>query len=123
MPKSSQRLQNYKKGLWAENIAALYLRLHGYRILNMRYKTSVGEIDILARRGKTLIAVEVKARDTYERAVQAVTPSTRNRIQNALMYYVSHNTKYANSDFRFDVITIKMPFFIRHIDNAWQARA
>lgn len=119
----SKKIQSYKVGLWAEFIAALYLRAKGYKIIEQRYKTKVGEIDILAQRKNALVAVEVKARKSHDAAVLSVTPKAKGRIERALLLFVSHNARYTDFDFRFDVITIKMPFFIRHIDNAWQPRA
>ncbi len=52
----------------AETRCALGLRLRGYRVLARRYKVPVGEVDIVARRGRTLVFVEVKARATVGRA-------------------------------------------------------
>ncbi|MEM6780384.1 MAG: YraN family protein [Pseudomonadota bacterium] len=113
----------YQKGLWAEALAEIFLRLKAYRILEKRYKTPVGEIDILATRKNTLIAIEVKARKSREDALYAINTKTQNRIVRALEYYVSHNPKWADKNFRFDIITIKLPFFIAHVDNAWRPRS
>lgn len=122
MAKNNRR-RNYKKGLWAELLASLYLRIKGYQIVEMRYKTPVGEIDILARKRNMLVAVEVKVRESFADALFAVTDKSQNRIARALEFYLTHHSRAGVTDFRFDVITIKMPFFIRHIDNAWQSRA
>jgi putative endonuclease len=54
----------YQTGLAAEKLCRLALRLKFYRILAERYKTPVGEIDIIAARDNSIIAVEVKARAT-----------------------------------------------------------
>ena len=113
----------YQKGLWAEALAKIFLIVKGYRILKCRYKTPVGEIDILASKKNALIAVEVKARQSFEDAITAVQANTKNRIARALEYFITHNPKWADKDLRFDVITIKLPFFIRHIDNAWRPRS
>jgi putative endonuclease len=51
-------------GRRAERLAAWWLRLHGWRILGMRVRTPVGEVDLVARRGRTLAFIEVKARAT-----------------------------------------------------------
>lgn len=53
-----------KRGRGAETLAALWLRLHGWRILARRARVPGGEVDIVARRGRTLAFVEVKARST-----------------------------------------------------------
>ena len=52
----------HRLGLRAEMLAAMLLRLKGYRILAQRLKTPAGEIDMVARRGRSLAIVEVKAR-------------------------------------------------------------
>ena len=63
MPKQeNNRVLNEQRGRRAENIAAMFLRLKGYTILDRRCRTPFGEIDIIARRGKTIVFVEVKAR-------------------------------------------------------------
>ena len=57
-----------KRGRGAERIAAWWLRLHGWRILAQRARVRGGEVDIVARRRRTLAFVEVKARATDEAA-------------------------------------------------------
>ena len=64
----------YLKGIWAEKIAGLYLQFNGYTILERRFKTPFGEIDLISRKGSYIIAVEVKTRATYEKAAFSVTP-------------------------------------------------
>jgi len=67
-------LKTYQRqGHLAEFIAAWLLRMKGYRILKKRYKTPVGEIDLIAARGWTLIAVEVKQRSSFLNAGEAIT--------------------------------------------------
>ncbi|MEZ5759409.1 MAG: YraN family protein [Emcibacteraceae bacterium] len=58
----------YKWGQLAELFASLMLRFKGYSIVARRYKTRVGEIDIIARKGPLTIFCEVKARDDYSKA-------------------------------------------------------
>lgn len=67
-----KRRQAERGGRRAESIAALWLRLKGWRILARRVRTPVGEIDLVARRGRTIIFVEVKARPTAEQAAMAL---------------------------------------------------
>ena len=66
-PKSKARLAAYQEGQRGEALAAWYLRLKLYRIIASRYKTAVGEIDLVAERFGTLVFVEVKARRTAAR--------------------------------------------------------
>jgi len=65
---SEKRVRAYRHGLLAETIAALLLRLKGHRILARRFKTPVGEIDLVALKGKRLAFVEVKRRKTFDEA-------------------------------------------------------
>ena len=60
----TRRQHAQRKGHWAEWQAAAILFFKGYRIVAMRYKTSLGEIDLIARKGDLAVMVEVKARAT-----------------------------------------------------------
>lgn len=107
----------------AEFCAAWGLRLRGYRIVAARYRTPVGEIDLIARKGKVLAFIEVKARADLSSALQAVTPRMQSRIVRAANYYVSQHKNLTDLEMRFDLIAIAPPFGWRHLDNAWQPSA
>ena len=62
------RVRAYRSGVFAETLAALLLRLKGHRVVARRYKTPVGEIDLVALKGKRLAFIEVKRRKTAEDA-------------------------------------------------------
>ncbi len=64
--------ESFRRGLWAETLCLWALRLKGYRILARRYRSPAGEIDLIARRGSVLAAVEVKARADHVRASESV---------------------------------------------------
>lgn len=121
----NKRIKAYRRGIIAEYWAALYLILKGYRILKLRYKSKVGEIDILALKKNTVIAVEVKARAKSEDGLYAVTPKAQKRIMRALQYFVMTHPKYGQKDLRCDAVVIQMwgivPVRTLHLDNAWQA--
>lgn len=110
---------SYDKGIFAERLASIYLVLKGYRILQSRYKTGYGEIDLIARKGKTIIFVEVKQRQNEREGAEAITGKSQSRISNAAKQFISRNSRYADYDFRFDALLFIPPFFIRHLDNAW----
>ena len=93
-------------GLAAETRAAWALRLTGHRILARRFRCSAGEIDLVARRFRTLVFVEVKARDTLEAAIAAVTPRTRARILAAADAFVARHPAHADCDRRFDIVAV-----------------
>lgn len=84
-----------------------------------RYKTPVGEIDLIVHKKGMLVFVEVKARKTLEEAAQSITKRMQGRITRAGQYYISQNPHWGDKEIRFDVITVSPPFFIRHLDNAW----
>ena len=72
-----------RRGRRAETLAAWYLRLKGYRILARRYRTPVGEIDLIARRGRLVAFVEVKQRPSDAEGAEAITATSRRRIARA----------------------------------------
>lgn len=118
----SRKQQTYDRGLWAENIAKIYLTLKGYRILQSRFKSPVGEIDIIARKKNALVFIEVKARQTKTQALESVTHKMRQRIERAAMLYCSKHD-LTDTQMRFDLIAVIPPLRIHHLDNAWQAQA
>ena len=74
-----ERVAAFRLGLSAESRAAMFLIAKGYRIVARRWKTPFGEIDIVARRRRALVFVEVKARDRADDAAEAVTERTKRR--------------------------------------------
>jgi putative endonuclease len=113
--RASERL-----GRRAETLAAWWLRLKGYRILANRYKGLGGEIDLIARRGGTIVFVEVKARSTLEEALNAVTPAQRERIAASAAGFLAAHPAHGNCDARFDVIAIRPGKFPVHAVDAWR---
>lgn len=114
-------MTGYRDGLIAEAVAAWMLRFKGYRILAMRYKTPVGEIDVMARRGGTLVFVEVKARSSMDEALHAVRAQQAKRIIRAAEYYLASGKAVDFREMRFDVIAIRLPFQVQHIKAAFTA--
>ncbi|WP_020398552.1 YraN family protein [Kordiimonas gwangyangensis] len=109
-----------KRGRRAELIACTLLRLKGYRILAERVRAPVGEIDIIATRGNTLVFVEVKQRRTRAAALESITAKQRSRIERAALLWVAKHKKQHLS-LRFDVIAIAWPRLPSHIKDAWRA--
>jgi putative endonuclease len=111
----------HQTGLVAETLCRWVLRLKGYRILAARYKSPLGEIDIIALRGKTVAMVEVKARPTFDQALEAISPRQRQRLQRATMEWLARHPQLAQHDVRFDAMLAAPWRWPRHITNAWQA--
>lgn len=116
-----ERRRAHALGLSAETWAAWYLRLTGWRILKHRYKTKAGEIDLIAKRRKTVAFVEVKARRTREAALEAVTPASRKRISRAARIFVAQHPKAGFYTLRFDVVVIRPWALPERIVNAFEA--
>jgi putative endonuclease len=114
-----KRVRAYRSGLVAETLAALMLRLKGYAIVAQRYKTPVGEIDLVALKGRRLAFVEVKRRKTAEDAAWTVPARQRRRIVRAAQYWLAGHSDLAGHDIAFDVV-LTAPFaWPRHIANAF----
>jgi putative endonuclease len=102
-----------QRGARAEQRAALYLRLKGYRILARGYRTPVGEIDLLA-------AVEVKSRGDRDTAAFSISPRQQARVARATEHYLAANPRYAAYRIRFDAI-LDTPWRLpKHIRDAWR---
>jgi putative endonuclease len=108
-------------GISAESRAAAWLIAHGYRILARRYRSPMGEIDIIAARRYTLIFVEVKARATLDEAAEAVTDRQQRRIAAAAEIWLANNPVPAIRDMRFDAILVAPGKLPRHIPSAFEA--
>lgn len=105
-------------GRRAETIAAWWLRLHGWRILARRARIHGGEVDLVARRGRTVAFVEVKARATAAELDFAI---DRNRLRRVATAAERLSPRYAgpNDDIRIDVILIAPRHLPRHLVNVW----
>ena len=113
------RKSSYRTGLLAEALAKWFLRAKGYRILAQRYKVRGGEIDIIASRWKVLAFVEVKARASKELAAYAITEKGKKRMTTAVKTWLMKHPEEARKVIRYDAMLIKLPFFVKHLDNAW----
>jgi putative endonuclease len=118
---SRERQAAETRGRRAERIAAWLLRLKGYRVLARRYKTPVGEIDLIVRRGRHVAFVEVKFRDTHDEANLAVTPSGRRRITRAASLWLAANPAAGGLHLRFDVVIAAPRRWPRHLAGAFDA--
>ncbi|BBO89198.1 YraN family protein [Desulfosarcina ovata] len=94
-------------GKKSERLAAEYLKLNGYRILETNYRTRQGEIDIIAREKGTIVFVEVKARSSrsFGNPKGAVTPAKQRKISMAALEYLKQSGQTGASA-RFDVVAI-----------------
>lgn len=121
MPADDPRQVAFRFGLSAESRAALYLVAKGYRILARRYRSGVGEIDIVARRRGVLVFVEVKAREKLDDAAWSVTDRQRLRIAAAAEAWLARNGDDRIRDIRFDAMLVAPGRIPRHIPAAFDA--
>ncbi|MDP1965329.1 MAG: YraN family protein [Reyranella sp.] len=122
---TAARQKAHRLGHTAEWRAVWRLRLAGFSILARRYKTRLGEIDIVARRGDLLIFVEVKARGDLLVAVDALGNRQFGRVSRAASLFLARHPRYAASSVRFDAVVVSGPLWRqlwpRHLPDVWRA--
>ena len=117
--KDYKNMRNKIEGDGGEILAANFLKLQKYKILQTNYRNKIGEIDIIAQKGQTIVFVEVKRRSTlqYGRPIEAVDTRKQNKIRKTAEIYLMLNKQTLN-DVRFDVIEI-LDEEINHVENAF----
>jgi putative endonuclease len=116
-----ERVLAFRTGLSAESRAAAYLMAKGFRVVARRWRSPAGEVDIVARRGRLLVFVEVKARARLDSAAEAVTVRQRRRIAAAAAAWLAEHAEDARSDIRFDAMLVAPGRLPRHIPAAFDA--
>jgi putative endonuclease len=111
----------FRTGISAESRAAAFLIAKGFRIVARRWKSPVGEIDIVARRRGLLIFVEVKARQDLDDAAWSVTDRQRGRIVAAAEVWLARYPDERIRDIRFDAMLVAPGRIPRHITAAFDA--
>lgn len=109
-----------RSGLAAERAAAWLLALKGYRLLDRRYRSPAGEIDLIASRGRRLAFVEVKRRASGADAAWAVLPRQQQRIARAAGHWLARRPAYAGHDIGFDVVLVAPWSLPRHLRDAFR---
>lgn len=118
-PSRSRRQEAERKGRIAETLAAILLMLKGYRILARRFRAHGGEIDIVAKKSRTLVFVEVKKRTSTEAARLSVTPRNQQRIKVAANQWLAQNATRIDVPMRYDIIAAGT-FSLRHFRDAFR---
>lgn len=114
-----ERQAAFRLGLSAESRAAALLLAKGFRVVARRWRSPVGEIDLVARRGRLLVFVEVKARGRLDAAAESVTERQRRRIAAAAEAWLASHESDMQCDIRFDVILVAPRRIPRHIPAAF----
>lgn len=112
--KARQRAE--KAGRRAETWVGFYLTLTGHRILSRRFKTGSGEIDLVARRGKMIVFIEVKQRAKAEHAIDPVTARSEERIIRAGEIFLSRHPHFVDQGYalRYDIVIVTGRWRITH---------
>lgn len=118
---SEKRVAANRRGHRGEALAALWLQLKLYRIRDRRYKTPLGEIDLVAEKGRTVVFVEVKQRAALADEALTFASINRDRIVRAAQLWLVRHPDAVGRDFRFDVILLAPGRWPRHLINAFSA--
>ena len=117
--KLDRKRRSERKGRRAEWFAAIALMLKGYRIVSLRHKTPVGEIDIVARKRDLIAFVEVKARRDLAAGVDAVGFSAQRRIQAAGELFISRQPDGPRLSWRHDIVVVSPWKWPVHLEDAF----
>lgn len=95
-------------GALAEKVATEYLVKQGYRILDVNYRCPYGEIDIIAEKGRGVVFVEVRSRQSfYGHPEESITPRKVERLKKAISYYLALHSHEAHKAWYFDVVVVE----------------
>lgn len=116
---------NHAKGHFAETIALWYLRFKGYRLLAKNFVvkrgSGAGEIDLIMAKGKTVVFFEVKKRNTFGAAAEAITINNQMRVVKSSAVFLNRHPEFSQYAMRYDAILFSNHHFLpRHIQNAWR---
>ncbi|MCA0453212.1 MAG: YraN family protein [Chloroflexi bacterium] len=97
-------------GRYGEQLAKSYLEQHGYQIITTNWRCSLGEIDIVAKQGMTIVFVEVRSRhtDTTEASFESITKAKQAKMAKVAEAYISAH-QLEDAMWRIDVIGVAIP--------------
>ena len=115
---------NYKTGHFAEKIALLFLISRGYLPVAANYVTGRGtgasEVDLIVKKHKTLVFVEVKKRQNIMTSAEAITIKSQQRLGRAAQGFLKTHPQYRDYQIRFDAVLFEKTFWPHHIKDAWR---
>jgi len=121
LAKNAKCMAVFRLGVSAENVAAIFLGAKGYRTIARRWKSPVGEIDLVVKRGRLIVFVEVKARKGLDQAAESVQVRQRRRIVAAAEAWLAAHPEHAGYDMRFDAVLVTPGRMPQHIVSAFEA--
>ncbi len=116
----ARRRAAFARGHLAEAAALLFLAAKGYRPLARRFSASGGEIDLVVRRGNTIVFVEVKARGVMDDALAAITATKRRRFSRAARAWLARNPAAVGRVWRADAVFVAPWSLPRHVEAAFE---
>ena len=115
---------NYATGHFAEKIARFWLQLKGYHLIAQNViigrGTGAGEIDLIMKKKNTLVFIEVKKRQNYITAAEAITRKNQYRTIRASEVFLQRHPQYQNCQIRYDAILFWPHHLPKHIKDAWR---
>ncbi len=118
-------MNNNQNGKLAEFAAIAYFLTHGYSIVKHNYitgrGTGAGEIDLIVKKQNLLVFVEVKKRNSLEKAAYAILPAQQQRIWKAAENFIQNHPEFSEFDIRFDAFLYCSAFNFQHISDAWRS--
>ncbi len=114
------RFAAYRHGHFAEALAAALLLAKGFRLLARRYKTPLGEIDLIVKRGRIIAFVEVKARAFERDALESVGRAEERRMVDAADLWLAKHPDAAGLDLRYDMVVVAPWRLPKHLPDAFR---
>lgn len=114
------KLRAHRFGRRAEWLAVWYMRLKGFRVVARDLRLPGGEIDLVLRRGRLLVLLEIKARAGSDRIEEAIADRQWRRIAAAAEQFCARRPAYAGCDRRFDALFLARGRWPRHLADAWR---
>lgn len=116
---SKQTKTTYETGVQAERRAVAFLQRHGCCVLAQRYRTELGEIDIIAQRDQTIHIIEVKHRTRIREARECLTSRQCRRIEAAAEIFASSHPHFQDYNWQLDAIFVT-DSQVCWLENAWE---
>jgi len=103
------RTDKIQFGRQGEDAAVSFLKKHGYKILGRNFRNRLGEIDIIARDGRTICFIEVKTRSTHHQGspLEAITVLKQHKLSQMALFYLKQKS-LTDTSARFDIISIQL---------------
>lgn len=115
-------MDRYRKGLEGEDRVVCYLEENGYEILERRFRSGPGEVDIIARQNDVIVFVEVKTWDALgmESLEHSVDSRKREKIKKTASIYLYRHPEFGSCRIRFDLVFLSRRMgILDHWDHAF----